>query len=74
MSYMSELDIELQILQDAAMDAAQELADKLQAISDLHWQDQVDAPLFRATQETLKLLRQIELTLACPIGEIECAA
>lgn len=74
MSRMSELYIELQILQDAAMDAAQDLAAKLQAISDLHWQDQDDCPLFRANQETLELLREIEVTLGCPISEIECAA
>ena len=74
MSRSSELHIELCNLQDAAMDAAEDLARKLQSISDLYWGSSSDAPLFRASQETLEAIRTIETLLAVPIGEIESAA
>jgi len=74
MSKMSELHIDLCDLQDAALEAAEVLAQKLQAISDLYWGDQCDGPLFRASQETLDVLKSIEILLAVPVGEIECAA
>jgi hypothetical protein len=60
-------------LQDAALEAADNLAQALQAISDLYWGNESDAPLFRASEETIDVLKSIELLLAVPIGEIECA-
>ena len=74
MSRMSDLHIDLQNLQDDALEAAEELAHRLQAISDLYWGDGTDAPLFRAAEETMEVLKSIELLLAVPIGEIHCAA
>lgn len=74
MSRSSDLAIELSQLEDAAAKAAEGLAQALQRISDLHWQQESDGPVFRASRETLGLLKEIELRLATPIGEIEAAA
>ena len=74
MSTASVLSAELADLQDAALVAADDLANCLQAISDLYWQGCEDAPLFRATKETLESLREIEVMLAVPISEIQSAA
>ena len=73
MSQMSQLSQELQELEAAAWEAATRLDFCLRAISDLHWGQSGDAPLFRATKATLEGLREIETLLAVPIGEIEAA-
>jgi hypothetical protein len=74
MSRMSDLHVDLCNLQDAALDAAENLAQSLQAISDLYWGSESDAPIFRASTETLEILKSIELLLAVPAGEIKSAA
>ena len=71
MSQMSQLSQELQELEAAAWEAATRLEFCLRAISDLHWGQSGDAPLFRPTKATLERLREIEDLLALPIGEIE---
>ena len=73
MSQMSALHTDLCDLQDAALDAAESLAQSLQAISDLYWGTESDSPIFRASKETLDVLKSIELLLAVPVGEIESA-
>ena len=73
MARMKDLAIDLENLQDAALAAAEELASKLQAISDFHWGTGTDCPIFRASEETLEALRAIETIIAVPMGEIECA-
>lgn len=74
MSKMSDLSIELQRLQDDALAAAEDLAARLQAISDLHWQGCDDGPMFRVTEDVLDTLKAIELLVGTPISEIQCAA
>ena len=73
MSYSSQLATKLQDLQNAALDQAESLAQALQSISDLYWQDSDNEPLFRATEDTMEVLKSIKLKLAMPMGEIEAA-
>lgn len=74
MTATSTLSSELQQLHDTALASAEQLADNLKAISDIYWGDNEDAPLFRTTEETLEVIRVIEVLLAVMIGEIQCAA
>lgn len=52
---------------------ATELAATLQAISEQYWCGCEDAPLFRLIPETKTLLRDVQVMIAAPISEIECA-
>ena len=71
MSRMSDLAIDLENLKEEAWDAAIVLEQKLGAISDLLWSNGNDAPLFRAPDDLLAMLAQIQTELAAPISEIE---
>ena len=73
MSKMSDLAYDLKEAQDQAWDAAMVLEQKLGAISEILWQHQEDAPMFRAPKDLLAMLGEIQTELAAPMAEIEGA-
>lgn len=68
----SEVD-ELEKLEDKAMDAAQDLAKALQALSDYHWKDEGINPVIRPVRGTMDLVKDIVATVMKPVKEIEAA-
>ena len=70
----SNLSDQIQALEFQALEIAEDLAIKLQEISEMHWCGQPDQALFRASASTLETLREIEVILAAPISEIQSAA
>jgi hypothetical protein len=58
-------------LVDEAATLAENLTACLQRLSDAHWGDQVDAPLFRASRATLTALEDMVDSIQAPIDEIQ---
>lgn len=64
----------LKILHKRAEIQAVDLATTLEEIRDIYWGGCEDSPLFRLTPDTKSLLKDIEVILAAPTSQIECAA
>jgi hypothetical protein len=58
-------------LVDEAVTLAESLAACLRLLSDAHWGDQVDAPLFKASPATLTALEDMADLIQAPIDEIQ---
>lgn len=64
---------ELETLEGEALDAAQDLARALQALSDYHWKDGKVNPAIRPERGTMDVVKDIKATIMKPIREIEAA-
>ena len=74
MDTMTPAAIEITRLEALVLDAAQDLADALQELSDAYWVDEAaDAPLFRCMPSTVETLDEVDNMLELPIGEIRAA-